>query len=260
MPISAPVPTADIGCALVKTSASGPIPTSRYCDHMPRSISMSLSRTASGEPGTTAPRSTPIACRRSERIPSAADGSPLARSSITRSSMLSAKVTPQAFTACRSTGASRDGTVPPAAGRTDAARMSARLPMSRPSALLTPAQAEGRFSSSEQVGARPVMSTTRSPRTVTTAGPPGTPGSHARPTRTARSRSPGRVSATVSSSGIAGQSATHFWRCSPSPSMARCISSPAFRNTGSGLTPSPTPGGVPVEITSPGCRVKKCER
>ena len=35
MPISAPVPTALIGCDLVKISASGPIPTSRYCDHMP---------------------------------------------------------------------------------------------------------------------------------------------------------------------------------------------------------------------------------
>src|SRR5205085_2498237 len=31
-PIAAPVPTADIGCALVKISASGPMPTSRYCD------------------------------------------------------------------------------------------------------------------------------------------------------------------------------------------------------------------------------------
>jgi hypothetical protein len=28
-------PTADIGCDLVKISASGPMPTSRYCDHAP---------------------------------------------------------------------------------------------------------------------------------------------------------------------------------------------------------------------------------
>jgi len=32
-PISAPTPTADSGAALVKISASGPMPTSRYCDH-----------------------------------------------------------------------------------------------------------------------------------------------------------------------------------------------------------------------------------
>ena len=35
MPISLPVPTAAIGGVLVKISASGPIPTSRYCDQAP---------------------------------------------------------------------------------------------------------------------------------------------------------------------------------------------------------------------------------
>ena len=52
--MSAPVPTADIGCDLVKISASGPMPTSRYCDHTRCSISASLSRAASGDPGRTA--------------------------------------------------------------------------------------------------------------------------------------------------------------------------------------------------------------
>ena len=51
MPISAPMPTADIGCDLVKISASGPMPTSRYCDHACCAISTSFRRAASGEPG-----------------------------------------------------------------------------------------------------------------------------------------------------------------------------------------------------------------
>ena len=48
---AAPQPTADIGCALVKTSASGPMPTSRYCDQSPRSISAALSAIGRVEPG-----------------------------------------------------------------------------------------------------------------------------------------------------------------------------------------------------------------
>jgi len=51
-PIIAPQPTADIGWALVKISASGPIPTSRYCDHSPARISTDLASIAAGEPGT----------------------------------------------------------------------------------------------------------------------------------------------------------------------------------------------------------------
>src|ERR1043165_3865123 len=35
-PIDTPVPTADMIWHLVKISASGPIPTSRYCDHRDR--------------------------------------------------------------------------------------------------------------------------------------------------------------------------------------------------------------------------------
>ena len=38
---------------MVKISASGPMPTSRYCDHTPCSSSTSFRRAASGEPGTT---------------------------------------------------------------------------------------------------------------------------------------------------------------------------------------------------------------
>ena len=107
MPISAPWPTAAIGGALVKISASGPMPTSRYCDHMPFATSASFSAAAVGEPGTTVVRSWPIALPSSRRIASAAPGLPRARSSITRSSRLSTKVTPAALIACRSLGASR---------------------------------------------------------------------------------------------------------------------------------------------------------
>jgi hypothetical protein len=60
MPISAPLPTDDNTGALVKTSASGPMPTSRYCDHRPCSISTCLICMACGEPGFTVRRFSPI--------------------------------------------------------------------------------------------------------------------------------------------------------------------------------------------------------
>ena len=44
-------------------------------------------------------------------------------------------------------------------------------------------------------------------------------------------------------------------RCSPRPWMPRRIVWPARKNTGCGFCPMPTPGGVPVAITSPGCRL-----
>jgi len=47
---------------------------------------------------------------------------------------------------------------------------------------------------------------------------------------------------------------TTSWRCSPRPSMPRVITSPFFRYSG-GFMPMPTPGGVPVVITSPGISV-----
>ena len=111
MPTSARWPTAAIGGALVKTSASGPMPTSRYCDHMPFWMRRSFSAIACGEPGFSRPRSSPIRPVISERSAVACSGAPRARSSITRSSMLTAKVTPAALIACRSTGARRCGRV-----------------------------------------------------------------------------------------------------------------------------------------------------
>src|SRR3546814_20546112 len=41
-PIGAPVPTVESTGDLEKTSASGPMATSRYCDHMPSEISACL--------------------------------------------------------------------------------------------------------------------------------------------------------------------------------------------------------------------------
>src|SRR5271165_3859862 len=60
MPASTPVPTADMGWLLVKISASGPMPTSRYCDHAPLVISKFFRCIASGEPGLRRERSSPI--------------------------------------------------------------------------------------------------------------------------------------------------------------------------------------------------------
>jgi hypothetical protein len=45
-PTAAPQPTLASGAVLVKISASGPIATSRYCDHSPSSVSAFLSRAA----------------------------------------------------------------------------------------------------------------------------------------------------------------------------------------------------------------------
>src|ERR1700689_4616034 len=53
---------------------------------------------------------------------------------------------------------------------------------------------------------------------------------------------------------------TIFCRCSPTPSTPRVTPSPAFKNFGSGFMPRPTPGGVPVMMTSPGSMTKYCEQ
>ena len=51
-----------------------------------------------------------------------------------------------------------------------------------------------------------------------------------------------------------GRAAT-TWRWLPSFSMPSSMTSPTLRKMGSGLMPMPTPGGVPVVMTSPGCRL-----
>ena len=111
MPASMPVPTAAIGWHLVKISASGPMPTSRYWLQAPCWISTSFRCAASGEPGFRLLRSSPTRRVISSRIAPAAFMSPRARSSMTRSSMEMAKVTPAALIAWRSMGVSSQGRV-----------------------------------------------------------------------------------------------------------------------------------------------------
>ncbi len=98
-PTSAPGPTADKGCALEKTSASGPMPTSRYCDQSPSPINADFTRAAASEPGTMSRRLSPISAPMRSRTALARAGSPATCSSITRSTIEFAKVTPQALIA-----------------------------------------------------------------------------------------------------------------------------------------------------------------
>ena len=104
-PTSKPEPTALMACDLVKISASGPIPTSRYCDQTPCATKTSLSLMACAEPGLTLRRLSPMTSVTALRTLSALAASPRACSSMTRSSILATKVTPAALMACKSVGA-----------------------------------------------------------------------------------------------------------------------------------------------------------
>ena len=113
-PIQSPQPTDDSVGALVKISASGPIATSRYCDHRPSAISAALSFFASSEPGFTERMSAPMRSRKLARRLSALLASPRQRSSITRSMAEIANVTPLALMHCRSKGESSRTSFAPA--------------------------------------------------------------------------------------------------------------------------------------------------
>src|SRR5512132_1773211 len=181
MPTRAPKPTGAIAGHLVKSSASGPMPTSRYCDHMPRSTSTSFTRAASADPGRTPARSGPMIAWISRRTPSAREGSPFARSSMTRSSRLAMNVTPLAFTAWRSHGARSHGRDRSRCPSVLLPMMASRLP--RDGAPLIVARMSPGFavlSSRLTVGYDRVRSTASSPRTAMTEGPPSA-GIHARP-------------------------------------------------------------------------------
>ncbi len=197
-PASAPVPTVDIGGALVKISASGPIPTSRYWLQAPCLISTSLRCIASGEPGFSFDRSSPMSLPISVRIVAAAAGLPRAFSSITRSSIETAKVTPAAFTACRSSGESNQGRFGSRPSTGVLARMSANEPIASPSAARRAAAGSALSQRSRLVGKLRVTSTTCPPRSVTTAGPPRS-GRQTRPASAAASASAGRVVVTARS-------------------------------------------------------------
>ena len=75
------------------------MPTSRYCDQSPSAISTRFTSAASAEPGTSERSDGPMTPATFSRTVAARAGSPPARSSITRSIIERAKVTPQALTA-----------------------------------------------------------------------------------------------------------------------------------------------------------------
>ena len=202
MPASARWPTAAIGGALVKTSASGPMPTSRYCDHIFFSMRSALSAIAGADPGFRRARSSPIAAVISARIAAAFSGVPRACSSITRSSIETAKVTPAAFTAWRSTGASSHGLFGSRLSLGVLARTSAKVPTRSPLASRASAAGSGTSQRSRMVGVAALMSTSSAPRRVTTDGPP-TSGRQTRPTSVATSESSGRANVALTSSGMA---------------------------------------------------------
>ncbi len=195
-PASMPCPTADIGWPLVKISASGPMPTSRYCDQAPCSISTRFSSAACGLPGTRVRMLPPSWACTLRRIASAFSGAPRACSSMTRSSIDSGKVTPAALMACRSLGASSHGFLASRLASGVLERMASSAPMR--SALPSRTMAAGLSAShrSRMVGASREMSYTPSARMATTAGPP-TSGSQTRPARAPLVPSFGSVAAGV---------------------------------------------------------------
>ena len=180
-PASIPVPTEDIVGALVNTSASGPMPTSRYWLQAFCSISTCFSFIASGEPGLSFEKSSPTSRTTSLRMASAEAGLPRARSSITRSSIEMAKVTPAAFRTCRSTGASSQGFSLSRRSGGVLATMLSRSPIRSPFAARSAAAGFASSQSALTVAKLALTSKTPSPRTATTAGPPAS-GSQTRPT------------------------------------------------------------------------------
>ena len=199
MPISAPVPTADIGCALVKISASGPMPTSRYCDHAPCAISASFTRSASCEPGTHAREV--VSDQRDDRRGAPPRPSPDRRAPAPRSRARACSTRTSrraALIACRSQGARNQGSAVVALRRLPSWRARRRGAPSRGSATAARIAPAGSPSSKSAlaVAATRDRSYTPSGATRTSAGP-ATSGSHTRPTSSARSPSSGKHAARV---------------------------------------------------------------
>ena len=159
-----------MGGALVNTSASGPMPTSRYCDQSPSVISTFFTSAACGDPGRRLRRLVPKISAIRSRMAAAREASPAARSSITRSIIDRAKVTPQALIACRSAGDRRRVVSPKAS--VEAAVKSSSLPIGSPATCVRWAAMSGSSSRSRIVGAAlVVMSYSTSPRRCAKAGP-----------------------------------------------------------------------------------------
>ena len=197
--MSAPVPTAAIGGHLVKISASGPMPTSRYCDQTPCPISTSLSRIASGDPGRTSCRLLPITERIERRKPSALRGvaarllfdHPLEQARHERHAARLDRLQIARRDQPRLIGVAAFWPSPPATLQ--------RADRGRPPASRMAASGSSSASNSLNVAATLDRSWTPSPRTTTGEGPLAS-GSQARPTSVARPASSGSASAGVSAS------------------------------------------------------------
>ena len=172
------------------------MPTSRYCDQAPCSISVRFSSAACGEPGTRFFRSPPSCLLTWARIASAFSGAPFACSSMTRSSMERGNVTPAAFTACRSAGGSSQGRRSLRVSWGVLASRSSSEDMRSPGASRTILPGSSISARSRKVGAVEVMSMTPPARTATTDGPL-TSGRHARPASAPARPSCGNVAAGV---------------------------------------------------------------
>ena len=201
IPASMPVPTAAIGCALVKISASGPMPTSRYWLHAFCSIRTCFRCAASADPGFSRARSSPTSRFTSARIAAAAFRSPRARSSITRSIIDATKVTPAALIACRSIGASSQGLPWSRSSGGVLASTSSSLPMRSPVAARRRSAGVPDSHRSRMVGKLADISRRSPSRTATTDGPPAS-GRHTRPASAACALSSGSTGCNASRNAV----------------------------------------------------------
>ena len=135
----------------------------------------------------------PARRRMSRRIPSAACGLPRARSSITRSIIDTAKVTPAALMACRSIGAKSHGLPASRPVGGVLARISASVPMRSPDVRLRLPAGSPASHRSRMVGKLAVTSNTPSARIATTDGP-STSARQTRPASAPEKPSAGSVS------------------------------------------------------------------
>ena len=150
------------------TSASGPIPTSKYWLQSPSSINEDFTFSAFFDPGTIFIRLSPILAPTLWRIASALNGSPAAFSSITLSTIEPAKVTPQALTACKSQGAKKCNL----SSSTGLPEISSMAPKSNPTVdLMKPTGSSISQISQERGASLEVKSTTLRFLIVTTLGP-----------------------------------------------------------------------------------------
>ena len=127
------------------------------------------------------------------RMASACEASPLAISSITRSMMDCAKVTPQALTACRSNGASICGFPISPRWATLFSANASTLPSDTPSRPRTKAAGSSISSRSRIVGASLLVMSRIAPSLTQTRLGPATSGFQTRPTRLAAAWSSGRM-------------------------------------------------------------------